>query len=109
MQLILLSGDHVMTNKYYFLAVIALTVTSCSAPKYSGPGTFEDFASARYQCVKESPLVETTRVGSSMYGRTGSSTTLPSCSVFIACLASKGYYKNSSGQFDAAAAPVACN
>lgn len=84
-------------------------ITGCAAPRYDGPGTFQDFANARYQCIKElrglsqgnAAVVNKVSIG-------GDSDDI-SCSGFAACLASKGYFKNTNGKFDTSSISVTCS
>jgi hypothetical protein len=82
-----------------------LTMSAAVAStKYDGPGTVQDFANARFECVEKVSFRENNaNFGQSAYGGGGSvkSTVVLSCSVFSACLASKGYFKNRHGKFDA--------
>ena len=87
---------------------IALLMTGCAAPKYDGPGSFQDFANARYQCVRETSA-RVSGAAINQYGGAASSSVMPSCSAFQACLASKGYYESQNGKFDAASIGVRCN
>ena len=104
------------TSKSFLLIAIAVLLSGCggmSAPysgtyKFTGPGTFQDFANTRYQCAQETSR----RVGEAyinQYGGSSSSSVIPSCSVFIACLAAKGYYPNPNGNLDASSIIVKCN
>ena len=74
---------------------------------YSGPGTFQEFAQARYQCVKESRK----RVSGAFvnqYGGSSSSNVGVDCNVMDACLGAKGYFRNPNGNLDASSIPVQC-
>ena len=76
--------------------------------RFSGPGTFQEFANTRYQCAQETAR----RVGGAyvnQYGGTSSSNVIPSCSSFRACLAAKGYYADPNGNLDASSIRVECN
>jgi len=92
------------------IPTLAILMTGCAAPRYDGPGSFQDFANARYQCVREtSARVSGAAVNQS--GGAASSSVMPSCSAFASCLASKGYYESQSGRFDpnTAGIVVRCN
>jgi hypothetical protein len=96
--------------KKIVMAIMTIVMTGCIAPppKYTGPGSFQDFANARYQCVREtSARVSGAAIG--QYGGSAKSSVMPSCSAFTACLASKGYYESQNGKFDAASIGVNCN
>jgi hypothetical protein len=75
--------------------------------RFSGPGEFQDFAKARYQCLQETKTVAS---GAFINQFGGASTTnvAPSCSSFDACLAAKGYYRNPNGNLDASSIPINC-
>jgi hypothetical protein len=90
--------------KYLSLGFLLLLI-SCAAPKYTGPGTFQEFANARYQCVQETSARQSGAYVN-QYGGFANSSVMPTCSAFTACLASKGYYESSNGQFDPAAAGI---
>ena len=100
-------------KSYLLISVVVLLSGCAGAPyggtlRFTGPGTFQDFANTRYQCAQETSR----RVGGAyinQYGGSSSSNVVPSCSVFAACLAAKGYYKNPNGNFDASSISVECN
>lgn len=74
---------------------------------YSGPGTFQDFAQVRYQCVQESRK----RVSGAFlnqYGGSSSSDVGVDCNVMDACLGAKGYFRNPNGNHNASVIPVQC-
>ena len=97
------------------LSAFAMLMTGCvapapmlMAPKFDGPGSFQDFANARYQCLQQTSA----RVDggfANQYGGALSSSVMPSCSAFSACLASKGYYQSQNGRHDASSISVRCN
>ena len=93
-------------------ALLFFLITGCAppAPKYDGPGSFQDFVNVRYQCVLETSA-RTSGAFVNQYGGASSSRVMPSCSAFSACLAAKGYYKSQTGRFDPAAAGIVvqCN
>jgi hypothetical protein len=96
--------------KKIFTVIILVALTGCAAPNYDGPGSFQDFVNARYQCVRETSA----RVSGAVVNESGgvaNSQVMPSCSAFAACLASKGYYASQNGKFDpnAAGIVVRCN
>jgi hypothetical protein len=104
------------TPKYFLLIAVAVLLSSCGgmpAPysgtyRFTGPGTFQDFANTRYQCAQETSR----RVGGAyvnQYGGSSSTNVIPSCSTFRACLAAKGYYPNPNGNLDASSIIVECN
>ncbi len=75
--------------------------------RYSGPGVFQDFAQARYQCIQESRK----RVSGAFlnqYGGSSSSNVGVDCNVMDACLGAKGYFRNPNGNHDASVIPVQC-
>jgi hypothetical protein len=87
-----------------------LVLISC-APRYNGPGTFQDFANTRYQCLQEiSERQSESGAFINQYGGAASSTdtVMPNCSAFNACLAAKGYYVDQNGRFDASAIKIRC-
>ena len=88
------------------LSGVAILMTGC-APKYDGPGSFQDFANARYQCVQQTSA-RVSGAAVNQYGGAASSSVMPSCSAFQACLASKGYYVSQNGRHDAASIGVLC-
>jgi hypothetical protein len=96
--------------KRFLLLVPMLVLTSC-AIKYNGPGTFQDLANARYQCLQETSEEQSGSAASiNKYGGAASSTStvMPTCSHFQACLAAKGYYEDPNGKFDASGIKIKC-
>ena len=93
------------------ISALVILMTACASvppSRYDGPGSFQDFANARYQCVREtSAPVSFTLVNP--YGGGSSSSVMPNCSSFVACLASKGYYESENGRLDSASIVVDCN
>ena len=94
----------------FFSLTLALLLGGCvhgGTYKFTGPGTFQDFATARYQCLQET---QTRSSGAfvNQYGGAASSSVAPSCTAFDACLASKNYYRSPNGNFDASSIPVSC-
>ena len=85
---------------------VAFLATGC-ATRYNGPGTFQDFAKARYQCVLETSA-RVSGAAVTQYGAAASSRVMPSCSAFAACLAAKGYFEAVDGRFDASSIAVEC-
>ena len=75
--------------------------------RFTGPGSFQDFATVRYQCLQETKT-RTSGAFVNQYGGAASSDVTPSCTAFDACLASKGYYRNPNGTFDASSIPITC-
>ena len=90
------------------LSAFAMLMTGCAVPKYDGPGSFQDFANARYQCVQETSA-RVSGAAVNQYGGAARSSVMPSCSAFSACLASKGYYESQNGRHDASSISVRCN
>jgi len=84
--------------------------------RFDGPGEFNDLLNARYQCAQEtmsrsssSSAVISSNSSSGVGSSSSSSSSLPSCSMFNACLAAKGYIRNSAGRLDASSVPIKCN
>ena len=96
-------------KKIILLSIFCLV--ACQAKKinkYEGPGTFQEFAQARYQCAQEI----TNSINATIRVQTGNAVpryALPRCDLFSACLASKGYIKNQEGKFNAAEVPIDCS
>ena len=74
---------------------------------WDGPGSYQDFATVRYQCAQETSA-RVSGAAVSQYGGVSGSSVRPSCSTFHACLASRGYFKNTLGRFDASSIAIAC-
>lgn len=75
---------------------------------YSGSGTFQDFAKARYDCSKAAKGASAAgSIGS--YGGSYVSTQTVDCGMMDACLASKGFYRDEHGRFDASSMRVRCS
>ena len=89
--------------KRFLLLVPMLFLISCAAVKYNGPGTFQDLANARYQCLHETSERQIDDVAAA-----STSTVMPTCSHFQACLAAKGYYEDPNGKFDASGIKIRC-
>lgn len=90
----------------------SLAIAGCDTPygghyRYEGPGNFQEFANARYECARVNQSYSSTAY---VHGRLGtaSGSVAPSCSVFNACLASKGYYLNPNGRLDASRIAISC-
>ena len=94
--------------KKIVMTTMTIVMTGCAAPKYNGPGSFQDFANARYECVQQTSA-RVSRAPVNEYSIFAGSSVMPSCSAFTACLASKGYYASQNGKFDAASISVVCN
>jgi hypothetical protein len=104
-----------MKNLFLLVCVFVLSGCADMAPapykgtyRFSGPGTFQEFAQVRYQCLQETKA----RVSSGFaneFGASAGSTVKPSCSAFAACLAAKGYYNDPNGNLDASSIIVDCN
>ena len=90
------------------LLIAMISILGGCAASYDGPGSFQDFANARYQCVQETSAWYSSGAAN-QYGASVSSGVKPGCSAFLACLASKGYYKTQNGRFDAKSIPVSCS
>lgn len=75
--------------------------------RFSGPGEFQDFAKARYQCLQETKTVASGAFVN-QFGGASATNVAPSCSSFDACLAAKGYYRNPNGNLDASSIPISC-
>ena len=102
-----------MTKFLKFTVVIAaiLGVAGCyygGTLRFDGPGNFQDFASARYECARSSQSYSSSAYINGAYGN-ASGGVRASCSVMDACLASKGYYRNPNGRLNASAIPISCN
>jgi len=105
-------------KKYLQVAAILsaiLAIAGCNAVspyggtyKFDGPGNFQEFANARYECARATQSYSSTAFVQGGLGA-ASSNVAPSCSVFSACLASKGYYRNANGRLDASGIVVNCN
>ena len=79
-------------------------------PRFNGPGTFQDFANARYQCLQETTArISSAVVNANVGVASASSQQMPSCSAMSACLASKGYYRAQNGRFDSAGISIQCS
>ena len=97
--------------KRFLLLAPMLFLISCAIHTYNGPGTFQDLANARYQCLQEtSERQKDIAVLVNKYKGTAkvTSTVMPTCSHFNACLAAKGYYKDPNGRFDASGIKIRC-
>ena len=75
---------------------------------YAGPGTFQDFATARYECSRAASGTSAGGYANS-YGGGFASTQTVNCGMMDACMASKGYSRNSNGRFDASSMKVRCS
>lgn len=100
--------------KNLFLLLGVLVLTGCATEPYggtyrfTGPGTFQEFAQTRYQCLQETKA----RVSSgfaNQYGASTGSSVMPNCSAIDACMAAKGYYRNKNGNLDASSIAIICN
>ena len=100
--------------KRTFSVLSLMTLVGCAQIPYGGtyrfdgPGTFQNFAQARYECAQETSQ----RVSGgfvNQYGGVASSRVMPSCSAFNACLAARGYYRNPNGRLDASSMVVSCS
>lgn len=92
-----------------FLLAGCGTVPYGGTYKFSGPGNFQEFARARYQCVQETAARQEHGYANRQYGNAAvNSTVMPNCSAFSACLAAKGYFRNPNGNLDASSIIVDC-
>lgn len=90
----------IMKNKLYSsFFILAITITGCASgpPSYFrfiGPAnkTQQEFINERYFCLKETQQ-RTSNTSVNQYGGSSSSSVIPSCSAFNACLASRGFYR----------------
>ena len=94
-------------KKMMSITVIFALSGCATSTVYEGPGSFQDFANARYQCVRETSA-RISRGSADQYGAAASTSVKPSCSAFKACLASKGYFVNDNGRFSSESIPVEC-
>ncbi len=69
------------------------------AESFNGPGSNQDFAVARYQCFRETQQIAVSASRDAL-GSSTSAGVQPSCAMFNACLAAKGYERVSSGRFN---------
>jgi hypothetical protein len=94
-------------------AVLALS--GCAATRYDGPGTLQEFAAARYQCVQEtkrpvfSAEISKTDAIRAIAGFKATAKEIPSCSAFNSCLAAKGYFVSEQGRLSSEGLYVECN
>lgn len=94
------------------IIIIFLVLFIGCAPRYNGPGNFQDFVNARYECLKENEYRATEsylKADSARLLGSSVSKVMASCSALIACLATKGYFKQQNGKFDSAGIRVNCN
>lgn len=68
------------------------------AESFNGPGSNQDFAVARYQCFRETQQIAISASRDAL-GSSTSAGVQPSCAMFNACLAAKGYERVTSGRF----------
>ena len=94
--------------KIVLLSMFAALLTGCAAPHYDGPGSFQDFANARYQCLRETQQ-RMSGATINQYGGSATSQVIPSCSAFNSCLATKGYYQSQNGKFNPNSIAIRCN
>ena len=73
--------------KYLRLIILLPALAGCASLKYDGPGTVQDFATARTECY------------SALRGTADDAPTV-NCGAWTACLTSKGYVRDRYGQFD---------
>ena len=107
-----------MTQKLalFSMTVALIAVAGCArAPRvppdpirYDGPGSFEDFARARYECFDQTKGTSSSGY-LNQYGGAASSAERPDCGNFNACLAARGYIRNPNGRLDASSIQIRCN
>ena len=94
------------------LLALALFVSGCQTyggtMMYSGSGSFENFAKARFECSKASSN-QSSGGYLNEYGGGFSSIPTVNCGMMDACLASKGYIRSEGGSFDASSMQVRCS
>ena len=85
--------------KFIIHLILFTIVSGCaSAPpsymRFTGPTnkTQQEFVNDRYACLKETQQ-RRSNAAVNEYGGAASSSVMPSCSAFNACLASKGFYR----------------
>ena len=97
-------------KKIFLLSIFFLA--ACQArqfARYDGPGTFQDFAQARYQCAQEVVSNNNTATVRIQTDNSVPNSMVPRCDLFFACVTSKGYIRNqTSGKFNAADLPIEC-
>lgn len=94
--------------KLLLISSLVSILSGCAAVNYDGPGSFQDFANARYQCLQETQQ----RISGGYINQSGGAATsqvMPSCSAFNSCLATKGYYQNQNGRFNPNSIAIRCN
>jgi len=100
-----------MNKKLALIYLAGLLLAGCAyyggTLKFTGPGTFQEFAQARYQCAQETAAPQGGAVVN-RYGGAASTSVVPNCSAFSACLAAKGYFRNPNGNLDASSIPIDC-
>lgn len=98
-------------GKYFALPLVVL-IASCNSyggtMNYSGPGDFQDFAKARYECSSGSKGQSSGGYIDAYSGSYSSRTTV-NCGMMDACMASKGYTRDPNGIFDATSMKVQCS
>lgn len=96
----------------YFVFASAFAIASCGTyggtMNYSGPGDFQAFAKARFECSKQSSG-QSSGGYINNYGGGYSTRQTVNCGVLDACMASKGYTRDPSGIFDASSMKVQCS
>lgn len=100
--------------KKFSLLFVLVVFTSCMATTYGGtynyrgPGNFQDFAAARYECSSGS-RGQSASGYLDAYGGTYRNRPTVSCGMLDACMASKGYTRDPNGSFDASSMRVPCS
>jgi len=98
--------------KRFLLILVSLSIVGC-APfggtfMYSGVGTFQDFASARFACSQAAQGTSSSGYFDSFSGSFSTTPTV-NCGMMDACLASKGFVRDPNGPLDASSMKVSCS
>jgi len=98
--------------KRLLFILIPLGIAGCGTfggtMMYSGSGTFQDFASVRFECSQASKGSSSGGYINSTYGSFSSRQTV-NCGMMDACMASRGFVRNANGSFDASSMQVSCS
>lgn len=97
-------------KKILFISTSIILLVACihgGTLRFTGPGNMQQFAQARYQCIQETSVREGGAYVN-QYGGASANRVVTKCSVFDACLASKGYYRDPAGNLDASSIPIQC-
>ena len=82
----------------FYFALASILIGCASGPpsymRFTGPAnkSQQDFVSERYSCLKETQQ-RITSTAVNEFGGASSSSVMPSCSAFNACLAARGFYR----------------